>query len=449
MELVIEASAAVTMSARGVIKDALIVVESDRIVDVGTKRELKGKYSGYDKLDASSCVVTPGLVNAHTHAAMTLLRGYADDLPLRQWLEQKIWPLEAMMDGESIYIGALLACVESALMGVSSLNTMYHYRRDLNEARAVAEAGLRGFIGHVCFSWRRDEDLKALDDLVARWHGAYGGRIRVTIDPHAPYTVDPSYFKELHQLSLELSEKTGLPVPVHTHLAETEDEAAKVKEAFNVDVADGVVKYLDRLGVLGPWLVAAHCVWLSGREVELLAERGVKVVHCPVSNLKLGAGVAPIPKMLERGVTVALGTDGACSNNVLDLLEAMKLAALLHKGVCRDPSLVKAEEALKMATVNGAAALGLDKSLGKLEPGFKADLVAFDFSHPHLKPLYDEVSHLVYAARSRDVKHMLVDGRLVVEDGVFKVLDVEEVVSKAVKEKEKLMRRLEEAGGRC
>jgi len=180
-----------------------------------------------------------------------------------------------------------------------------------------------------------------------------------------------------------------------------------------------------------------------------LAERGVKVVHCPVSNLKLGAGVAPIPKMLERGVTVALGTDGACSNNSLNMFTAMKLAALLHKGVCRDPSLVKAEEALKMATVNGAAALGLDKSLGKLEPGFKADLVAFDFSHPHLKPLYDEVSHLVYAARSRDVKHMLVDGRLVVEDGVFKVLDVEEVVSKAVKEKEKLMRRLEEAGGRC
>ncbi|MEM4700368.1 MAG: amidohydrolase, partial [Candidatus Nezhaarchaeales archaeon] len=355
MELIIEAPTVVTMSRRGVVREALVVIEGDRIIDVGPKRELKRKYhGGYDKLDATNCVVVPGLVNAHTHAAMTLLRGYADDLPLRQWLEEKIWPIEALMDQESIYVGALLACVESALMGVTTINTMYHYKPDMNEARAIAESGLRGFVGHVCFTWRKEEDLKATRDLVAKWHGAHGGRIRVTIDPHAPYTVDGEFFRELCQLSIELSEKTGMPLPVHTHLAETEDEAAKVREAFNVDVDGGVVEYLDRLGVLGPWMVAAHCVWLSDRDVDLLVERGVKVVHCPVSNLKLGSGVAPVPKLLRRGAVVALGTDGACSNNSLDLLESVKLAALLHKGVHRDPTLVSAEEALRMATVNGA-----------------------------------------------------------------------------------------------
>ncbi|MCX8205198.1 MAG: amidohydrolase, partial [Candidatus Nezhaarchaeota archaeon] len=359
MELLIEASAVVTMSSRGVIREALIVVEDDRIVDVGPRRELRGKYhGGYDKLDATNCVVTPGLVNAHTHAAMTLLRGYADDLPLRQWLEQKVWPIEAVMDQQSIYIGTLLACVESALMGVTTINTMYHYKPDLNEAKAIAEAGLRGLVGHVCFTWRREEDLRMTEDLVARWHGAHNGRIRATIDPHAPYTVDGKFFRELCQLSIELSEKTGLPLLLHTHLAETEDEAAKVRETFNVDIGEGVVNYLDRLGVLGPWMVAAHCVWLSDREVELLADRGVKVVHCPVSNLKLGSGVAPVPKLLSRGVVVALGTDGACSNNTLNMFMCMKLAALLHKGVGRDPTLIRAEEALRMATVDGARALG-------------------------------------------------------------------------------------------
>ena len=441
MELVVEAGAAVTMTRRGVVKEALIVVEGDRIVDVGPRRELARKYRGYDRLDASNCVVTPGLVNAHTHAAMTLLRGYADDLPLRPWLEQKIWPLEAVMDDRSIYVGALLACVESALMGVTCLNTMYHFKPELNEAKAIAEAGLRGFVGHVCFTWRREEDLKASKELVAKWHGARGGRVRATIDPHAPYTVDPDYLMELCRLAQELSEKTGLPIPVHIHLAETEDEALKVKEAFNVDVGEGVVAYLDRLGVLGPWLVAAHCVWLSDREVELLVERGVKVVHCPVSNLKLGAGIAPIPKLLSKGATIALGTDSACSNNVLDLLETAKLAALLHKGIGRDPTLIRAEDALKMATVNGAAALEVG-CYGLVEGG-EADFMLLDASASTFNPVPSPlsiISHLVYAGESLRPRFLVVGGRLVLRDGVFTRVDERRVVEEASRAAESLLK---------
>ncbi|RLF11061.1 MAG: N-ethylammeline chlorohydrolase, partial [Thermoprotei archaeon] len=263
MSLVVKAGSVITMSNREVLRDAIIVVEDGRIVDVGPRRNLASKYRGYDVLDASSCVVLPGLVNAHTHAAMTLLRGYADDLPLKQWLEQKIWPLEAHMDGYSIYVGALLAAVESALMGVTVLNTMYHFFPDCNEAKAIAEAGLRGMVGHVCFSWRKEADLKAINDMMVKWHGSFNGRIRVTIDPHAPYTVDPEYLKELRQLSEELSSKYGEKILWHIHLAETEDEHLKIKEAFKVDVGEGVAAYLDGLGVLGPDVVAAHCVWLS------------------------------------------------------------------------------------------------------------------------------------------------------------------------------------------
>ncbi len=444
MDLAIKAGSAVTMDGGRIIKDALIIIEEDKIVDVGPRRELAPKYRGYEVLDASTCTVIPGLVNAHTHAAMTLLRGYADDLPLKQWLEQKIWPLEACMDGRSIYVGALLACIESALMGVTTINTMYHYFPDYNEAKAIAEAGLRGFVGHVCFEWRREEDLKAIEDLVRRWHGSYGGRVKVTIDPHAPYTVGPEYLKELRLLTDELSSKLGDRLLWHIHLAETEDEAFKVEEAFKVDVRGGVAVYLDRLGVLGPDVVAAHCVWLTDGDVEVLARRGVKVVHCPVSNLKLGSGIAPVPRLLSSGVTVALGTDSACSNNLLDLLETVKLAALLHKGVSRDPTSISAWTALEMATAGGAEALGLGQTTGKIKPGMKADLVAVELRKPHLTPLYDEVSHLVYAARSLDVRHVLVDGELIVEDGEFKRMKVEDLLVEAEKEKEKLLRRLGE-----
>lgn len=439
---VVSGGTLVTMSPKGVIRDGFLVVEDGAIVDVGKRIELKGKYASYERIRADGKVVMPGLVNAHTHAAMTLLRGYADDLPLKQWLEQWVWPLERHLTGYEIYVGTLLAAIESVLSGVTTINTMYHYYPESNEARAIFEVGLRGVVGHVCFSWRKDFDKQALQALFAEWHGKEG-RIRATVDPHAPYTVDPEYLKDLRALAEELEKRHGgIPVALHMHVAETRDEAALVQENFNIEVEGGIIKYLEKLGVLGSRLIAAHCVWLTDEEIQALKRYDVKVVHNPTSNLKLASGVSPIPKLLKAGVTVALGTDGACSNNSLDLFEAVKLTALLHKGVNLDPSLVKAEDALKMATLNGARALLWEDELGSLEVGKRADFVILNFKKPHLTPLFNEVSHLVYAAKSSDVETVAVDGKLLVESGKLRTIDLERVMEEAERVKEDLLLKL-------
>ena len=444
MNLIIVGGTIVTMGNRGIIQDGALVVEDSRIVDVGKSNELKGKYSGYEKMDAKGKVVIPGLINTHQHAAMSLLRGYADDYPLKEWLEKWIWPFESCMTGYDIYVGALLTAVESIMSGTTTVNTMYHYMEDHNEARAFAEAGLRGVIGHVCFSWRKDHDRKALRDLAENWHSK-SSTIRVSVDPHAPYTVDPEYMKELQSMTTELNEKCGSPAdPItwHMHLAETSDEPKKIEDAFGVSVKGGVVEYLDSLGVLGEDVVAAHCVSLGKRDIELLRERGVKVVHNPVSNLKLASGISPVPRLLEQGVTVSLGTDSACSNNVADMFEVMKLTALLHKGVNGNPTLLPAKSVLRMATIEGAKALSWERQIGSIEVGKKADVAVINFDKPHLYPLYNEMSHLVYAVRAADVETVLINGRIVMEDREVTTLDVSEVMEKARRAKERLLERL-------
>ncbi|MEM1538530.1 MAG: amidohydrolase [Candidatus Nezhaarchaeales archaeon] len=436
---VVSGGTLITMGPKGVIRDGLLAVEDGIIVDIGRRMELKGKYASYQRIDANGKIVMPGLVNAHTHAAMTLLRGYADDLPLKQWLEKWVWPLERHLTGYEIYVGALLASIESMLSGVTTINTMYHYYPDYNEAKAIFESGLRGAVGHVCFSWRKDFDKQALKALFTEWHGKEG-RIRATVDPHAPYTVDPDYLQYLCELAEELEKRyEGVPVALHMHVAETEDEALLVSEAFNVKVESGIIKYLEKLGVLKPRLIAAHCVWLTDEEIEILRRRNVKVVHNPVSNLKLASGVSPIPKLLKAGVTIALGTDGACSNNSLDIFEAIKLTALLHKGVNLDPTLIKAEDAVKMATLNGARALLWEDKLGSLETGKAADFAILNFRKPHLTPLFNELSHLTYAVKSSDVETVAVNGKLILEDGKLKTVDIEKVMDEAEKVKEDLL----------
>lgn len=445
MNLIIVGGTIVTMGSKGTIRDGALVIEDSRIVDVGKANELEGKYSRYEKVDAKGKVVIPGLINTHQHAAMSLLRGYADDYPLEEWLEKWIWPLEGCMTGYDIYVGALLTAVESIMGGTTTVNTMYHYMRDHNEARAFAEAGLRGVIGHVCFSWRKDHDRKALRDLAENWHNKSSQTIRVSVDPHAPYTVDPEYMKELRSIATELNEKHGSPTdPIvwHTHIAETSDEPKKIEDAFSVSVKDGVVEYLDSLGVLGEDVVASHCVYLHERDIELLRERGVKVAHNPVSNLKLASGISPVPSLLEKGVTVSLGTDSACSNNVADMFEVMKLTALLHKGVNRNPTLLPAERVLRMATIDGAKTLSWERQIGSIEVGKMADVAVIDFDKPHLYPLYNETSHIVYAVRGADVETVLINGRIVMENREVTTLDVNEVKEKARKAKETLLERL-------
>lgn len=445
MNILIQNGTILTMHKRKIIRQGAVAIEGKTIVEIGKTRDLKRKYGrGYEKIDAKEKVVMPGLINTHQHAAMSLLRGYADDLPLREWLEKRIWPIEKHMTPHDIYVGALLTAVESIMGGTTTVNTMYHYIPGENEAKAFADAGLRGVIGHVCFSWRKKEDKKALVNL-GEWHNKKEGLIRVGICPHAPYTVDPEYMKELKETRIELSRKHGserTPIICHIHVAETADEPEKIREAFNVQLKNGVMAYLDSLGVLDEHVVAAHCVAVTEKDIAVMRKRRVKVSHNPVSNLKLASGISPVPEMLEEGVTVSLGTDGPCSNNTADMFETMKTAALLHKGVNRNPTVLPAEKVLEMATIDGAKALSWDREIGSIEPGKRADLTIINFKKPHLYPLYSETSHLVYAAKASDVETVIINGKIVMENRQLKTMNVEKVLEMAEKSKNTLLEQL-------
>ena len=446
MNILIHNGTIITISKKGKIQNGAIAIENNQVTDVGKTAELKRKHRrGYERINAKGKVVIPGLVNTHQHTAMSLLRGYADDLPLREWLEKWIWPIEKQMTAHDIYVGALLTAAESIMSGTTTVNTMYHYTPEENEAKAFAEAGLRGVVGHVCFSWRKNEDKKALEDLAKKWHNKANGLIRVSVDPHSPYTVDPEYMKELKETSEELSEKYGsekAPIIWHTHVAETGDETEKIQKAFSVRLKGGVMEYLDSLGVLDEHVIAAHCIALTDRDIAIMKRRNVKASHNPVSNLKLASGVSPVPKMLRKGVTVSLGTDSPCSNNTADMFEVMKTTALLHKGVNKNSTLMPAEQVLGMATIEGAKALSWENEIGSIQVGKKADLAIVDFRKPHLYPLYNETSHLIYAAKSTDVETVIINGKIVMENRRLTHLNVEKVMDMAEKAKERLLERL-------
>lgn len=446
MNLKIENATVVTMSPKGTIHNATVVIENGRITDLNKHAKLKHKYPRYEKIDAKGKVMIPGLVNTHQHMAMSLFRGYADDIPLQEWLENWIWPLEKHMTGHDIYVGALLTAVEAVLGGTTTINSMYHYREDGNEAQALTEVGLRGTVGHVCFSWRKDEDKKALQNLAKNWHNKADGLMRASVDPHAPYTVDPEYMRELREITEELNRRyasPSAPIMWHMHIAETSDEPNKIRRAFKVPVRGGVVEYLDSLGALQGDILAAHCVALTPKDIQILKQRKVKVSHNPISNLKLGSGISPIPDLLKAGVTVSLGTDSSCSNNSADMFEVMKTAALLHKGFQKEPTLLPAEQVLQMATIEGAKALSWENQTGSLEVGKDADLVIVDFKKPHLRPLFNEVSHLVYSAKAADVDTVLVKGRIIMENRQLTTVDVEKVLDQAERAKQKLLEKLQ------
>ncbi len=448
MNLIVEGATIITVSHKGTIRNGAVVIEDDRIVNVGKAGDLKPKYRRYEKIDAKNKVVIPGLINTHHHAAMNLFRGYADDLDLKTWLEERIWPVEKHMTSKDIYVGALLTAVESIMGGTTTVNTMYHYSDEYNEARAFAETGLRGVVGHVCFSWRKEQDKKALESLAEAWHDKNDGLIRVSVDPHAPYTVDPAYMKELRVFTQELNEKhasSDSPIMWHTHVAETSDESEKIRQAFNVSVKGGVVEYLDSLGILSEDVVAAHCVHLTEKDIDILKKRSVKVAHNPVSNLKLASGIRPVPQLLKDDVTVSLGTDSSCSNNSSDMFEVMKVAALLHKGMSRDPTALSAEQVLHMATIGGAKALQWDREIGSIETGKKADLAVVDFKKPHLTPMYNETSHLVYSAKSSDVDTVIINGKIVMENREVKTVNVDRIMAFVEKTKQSLMERVKKS----
>lgn len=403
-----------------VIKNGELAIEGNKILTVGEQGSLPPDFVADMEIDGSNMVAMPGFVNCHTHAAMTLLRGYADDLPLMEWLNEKIWPLEAKLQAEHIYYGTLLACIEMIKSGTTTFADMYFFMDQA--ARAVEQSGMRavlarGLIGTAPHGLQALEENK---ELIRQYQGAANGRITTMLGPHAPYTCPPDYLEKVMAAAEELG------VGLHIHVAETATEYADIVNQYG----KSPVAHLESLGLFKYPTLAAHCVHLDNSDIEILAKNGVSVAHNPESNMKLASGIAPVPRMLQAGVNLALGTDGASSNNNLDMLEEMRSAALLHKVSSMDPTVMPADTALKMATVNGAKALGLEQQIGQLKPGMKADVILVDFHAAHLYPKHDIYAHMVYAAHSADVHTVIIDGELVMQGRKILTLNEEEVLHK-------------------
>ena len=396
--------------------NATVVVSAGRIDAILPADVARGRYPAAGETHLPGHVLIPGLVNTHTHAAMTLMRGLADDLPLMTWLRDHIWPAEARhVSPDFVYDGTLAATVESLRGGVTCLNDMYFFPEQA--CRAALETGIRFSAGMIVIEFPtryasdpQDYLTKGLEMRDAlRQHP----RLSFCLAPHAPYTVSDDTFRRVATLAEQLD------VPIHLHVHETAHEIQESRDQHG----SRPLARLDALGLLGPRLIGVHAVHLEDSEIAELARFGVTVAHCPSSNLKLASGIARVSDLVSAGVNVALGTDGAASNNRLDLFEEMRLAALLAKGASGKADTVPARTALAMATLNGARALGLADRIGSLEPGKDADIVAVNLSGLSLSPCFDPVSHLVYAASRSDVSHVWVEGELLVEHGQFTRFD--------------------------
>jgi 5-methylthioadenosine/S-adenosylhomocysteine deaminase len=405
--------------------DGFVAIKGSKIAAVGSAAPPAPFPPSRRLLDAKRSLVLPGLVNTHCHAAMVWFRGLADDLPLQKWLQDFIFPLESgWLDGDKVYLGTLLAAAEMIRGGITTVADGYFYEAEAR--RALAETGLRAVAAQGVLDFPipgvpdpRD-NLKAAADFMDSGGDFAPDLITSTLFCHSPYTCGP----ETLQRAKALTRERGLPWFIH--LAETRREVEDLRE--KTGLAPGA--YLESLGLLDELTVAVHCVWLPPEDLDLLARRGVKVSHCPESNLKLAAGAAPIPELLARGVTVGLGTDGAASNNNLDLFGEMSLAARLHKVRHHDPTLLPAAQTLALATREGAGVLGLGEVTGTLTPGKSADLVVLDLNQPHLTPLFDPYSHLVYAARAADVRHVMVAGRWLLLDRQLTTLNWPEIAGR-------------------
>jgi 5-methylthioadenosine/S-adenosylhomocysteine deaminase len=411
--------------ANVVLEDHSLAIEQGQIVALAPTAELHARYQAERHVALREHVLLPGLVNAHTHAAMTLMRGLADDKALMDWLRNYIWPVETqMVSDEFVHDGTLVACSEMLRSGVTCFNDMYFYPEAA--ARAAVEAGMRAAIGIIVIEMPSPYAGDARDYLAKGFAMRDALRdeplLSFCIAPHAPYTVANSTLARVSTYSAELG------LPVHIHLHETHEEVHESLTAHGVRP----LERLARCGLLGPGLIAVHAVHLLDHEIELLARHGCNVVHCPTSNLKLANGIAPVARMLESGVNVGLGTDGAASNNRLDVLSEVRLAALLAKGASGNPTELPAHRALELASLGGARALGLEAQIGSLVPGKRADLVAIDLGAVELAPCYDPASHVAYAAGREHVTHVWVDGRLRLEERALVGLDAHALKLKAL-----------------
>ncbi|WP_254521614.1 amidohydrolase [Natrinema caseinilyticum] len=411
--------------------DVLVDRTRGEIVDIGP--ELAADAD--ETLEAANALVTPGFVNGHCHVAMTLLRGYADDKPLDAWLQEDIWPAEGELTPEDARAGAELGLLEMIKSGTTAFADMYFHIPEI--VAAVETAGLRARLGHGIVTVGKDGDAAREDALtsleIAReYDGAADGRISTAFMPHSLTTVGSDYLREF------VPEARAAGLPVHYHANETEAEVVPIVDEHGVRP----LEYAAELGMLEPEDFVAHGVHFDDAEIELLAEAGTGVVHCPASNMKLASGMAPVQRMIEAGVTVGLGTDGAASNNDLSMLDEARDAAMLGKLAADDASAVPAEAAVDMLTGGSAAAIGLES--GRLEVGAPADLAVIDLERPHLTPQHDLVSHLAYAAAAADVRHTVCDGRVLMRDRDVLTLDETAVRERATEAAEALSARVDE-----
>ena len=401
-----------------------VIVTDGVIVDIIATADVDARYRAARRIDLHGHAVLPGFVNAHTHAAMNLFRGFADDLPLKTWLEQHLWPAEsAFVDENFVRAGSELAILEMLSSGTTTFNDMYFFP-DVT-AVAAQRCGIRAVVGLIVIgfpsSW-----ADSVDEYFAAGLRVYDSlqdlpMVSASFAPHAPYSVDDPALSRVATLAEELD------IPVHMHIHETRDEVVTAEREHG----ERPLRRLERHGLLNNRLIAVHMTELSKREISNFAKYGGSIVHCPQSNLKLASGICPVQDLVDAGINVALGTDGAASNNDLDMFGEMQTAALLGKIHGKEPSAVPAEFALRMATINGARALGVDPLVGSIEIGKRADLIAVDLDHPATQPVYNPISQIVYAATRDQVSHVVIDGEIKVENGEVLGLDRDDVMTRA------------------
>jgi len=392
-------------SKREILKNKSVYVEDGKIVEIGSS-----KVEADHVIDGKGKILLPGLINSHTHSSMTLFRGYADDMELKPWLEEKIWPLESKLKPEDCYAGSLLACLEMIRFGVTCFNDMYLFVDDI--AKAVKKSGLRCFLGEVIFDWNIGKQLPYSDRFTKKWLN--DELITPLVNMHAPYSCSSETLLKLK----ESSDKYD--ILMHMHVSETEKE---VKD-FQKNKKKTPVEYLDEIGILNDKLIAVHCNWLEDKDVDIFSKRNCSVVHCPTSNMKLANGrMPPLRKMFEKNIRVGLGTDGCASNNNLDMFEEMKSCSLINKSQERDPTFIPAQKALDLATIEPAKIFGIDSGI---EEGKVADLILIDFRKPHLQPVHGKntvLSNLVYSCRGGDVDSTVVNGKVLMKNRKILTLD--------------------------
>ncbi|WP_295726310.1 amidohydrolase family protein [uncultured Methanobrevibacter sp.] len=416
------------------IKNAIIL---DPEKDINAKKDLLIKddliykideeiaQDNVDKIiDAKDKILLPGFVNTHTHLSMALFRGLADDLSLDEWLNDNIWPMEANLNEYYCYIGALLGAVELIKSGTTTFSDMYFYMEDV--AKAVEESGIRAVLSYGMIDFGDEEKRKAEIEknmnLFKNCHNTADGRIKVFFGPHSPYTASEELLKEVRKLADENN------IKIHIHVSETQ------KEIDDVSAEKGLrpFEYLDSIGFLGPDVLCAHCVWLSDEEIEIIKKHDVKISHNPCSNMKLASGIAPVKKLLDNDICVAIGTDGASSNNNLDIIEELKTASLLQKVSTLDPEALNSDEALAMGTIEGAKALGLDDEIGTIEVGKKADLILIDTNNANMIPDSSKLSsNIIYAANGFNVDTTICNGQILMENRQLTTLDEQDIYKKA------------------